>query len=230
VPTVARRLLIAVVVVVLLLVLADRIGDYVAEKAAADTIKNSQHLNSTPNVDIAGFPFLTQLAAGDFSRITITAKDVPVGRQSALLDVSRLQVVLHKITVSRSFSRVHADTADATATVTYAELGRTLGVRLTYAGNGRIRASRSVTVAGQTASGSVTARPALSGNALTFHAIQVDGAASLPDAVINALDNVFRLDIPLKSVPFNIRVKALHTTEAGISIDLSGTDLSYAKS
>jgi hypothetical protein len=226
---VARRLLIAVVVLVVLLVAADRAGDYVAERTAATTIENSQNLDHRPDVDIAGFPFLTQLAAGDFGKVSITAHDVPVGEQDRLLDISRLRVILHQVTVSRSFKRVHADHADATATVGYDDLGRTLGVTVAYTGDGRISASKSLTVAGRTLSGSVSARPELVDGALAFGAVQVNGAGELGGELSRALDQVFDLHIPLQGIPFHVRVESLQAGADGIVARLSGRDLSYSK-
>jgi DUF2993 family protein len=228
-PTAARRVLITVLVLAVLFVVADRLGDYVAESAAADTIKDSQHLTSSPDVDIAGFPFLTQLAAGDFDEITIDADDLPVGDQARQLDVSHLKVVLHGVSVPRDFSRVHADSADATARVGYDELGKTLGVKVTYAGSGRIRASTSVTALGRTVSGSITARPRLRGNALSFGDPTVDGAGDLAEELTTALNRVFDLEIPLSNIPFRVRVQSLETRPDGIVVELTGRDLDYVK-
>jgi hypothetical protein len=227
---VARRLLIAAVVIVVLLIAADRIGNYVAERTAADTIETSQHLSSRPQVDIGGFPFLTQLASGKFDQVTITAKDLPVGQDRQLLDVSRLKVVLHKVTVSRDFSRVQAATADATATVSYAELSRTLGVQVGFAGNGRVKASTSVTVAGRTVSASVSARPQLINGALGFGATRINGVGAVGQAVTDALAKVFALDIPLQGLPFKVRVQALRVEASGVFLELTGRDLTYTKS
>src|SRR6476619_6753226 len=57
-----------------------------------------QHLDSGPDVDIDGFPFLTQLVEGHYDEITVTATDVPVGAAQRLM-ISRLRVVLHDLTV-----------------------------------------------------------------------------------------------------------------------------------
>jgi LmeA-like phospholipid-binding len=229
VPPVVRRLLIALVVIVVLLVAADRIGDYVAERTAGDTIQSSQHLTSRPGVDIAGFPFLTQLAAGNFDQITVTAKDVPVGERLHLLDISQVRVVLHKLSVSRDFNRVHAETADATATVSYRELGKTLGLDVGYAGAGRIKASKSVTVGGQTVRATLTTQPQLVNGALSFASTRIDNAAQLGGAVAAALNQVFHLAVPLQGIPFKIRVKSLRVEPTAVYVDLTGADLTYSK-
>lgn len=228
-PTVARRLLIALVVIVVLLLAADRIGAYVAERAAGRSLQTSQHLPSRPNVDISGFPFLTQLASRNFDRITVTAKDVPIGQGQQLLEISRLNVVLHTLTVSRSFSQFHADSADATGTVTFDELGRTLGVDVHYAGDGRIAATKSVTVAGRTFSGTITTRPELVDGALSFVGTRVNGANQLASNVVAALTQVFDLDIPLQGIPFHVRVTSVRVGQQGLVVALTGRDLSYAR-
>lgn len=228
-PRVARRLLIALVVIVLLLLAADRIGVYVAERAAGKTLETSQHLPSRPDVDIAGFPFLTQLAGRKFDRITVDAKDVPIGQGQQLLELSRLHVVLHTLTVSRDFTTVHADSADATATATFAELSRTLGVDVRYAGAGRITATKSVTVAGRTFTGTITTRPQLVGGALSFVTTRVNQANQLEANVADALGRVFDLDIPLQGIPFHVRVTSLRVESDGVILGLAGSDLSYAR-
>jgi hypothetical protein len=224
----ARRLVVAVVVLVVLLVAADRISLYVAERTAGHTIQSSQKLSDRPSVQVSGFPFLTQLAAGAFDQVTVTARDVPVGERVHLLDISRIKVVLHKVTVARDFSRVSAETANATANVSFAELGRTLGIDVGYAGSGRIKATKKVTVLGNTVQGSVTTRPALVDGALSFTATAVNGAGELRDQVTSVLNSVFDLAVPLDGIPFKIRVRSLQVDGSGVHIELTGSHLTYS--
>lgn len=56
-----RILLIVVVVLGGLFVLADRLAVHFAEGEAADKLRTSENLASTPDVSIKGFPFLTQV-------------------------------------------------------------------------------------------------------------------------------------------------------------------------
>jgi hypothetical protein len=224
----ARRLVVALLVLVVLLVAADRIGLYVAERTAGNTIQSSQKLRERPAVHVSGFPFLTQLAAGDFDQVTVTARDVPVGEKVHLLDISRIKVVLHKVTVARDFSRVSAETANATASISFAELGRTLGIDVGYAGSGRIKATKKVTVLGNTVQASVTARPALVDGALSFTATAINGAGQLGDQVTSALNSVFDLSVPLQGIPFKIRVRSLQVDGSGVRIELTGSHLTYS--
>jgi hypothetical protein len=221
-------LLIALVIILGLLVAADRIGNYVAERAAADNLQSSQDLPSRPDVSIAGFPFLTQLASRDFDEITVTAHDVPIG-QSRRLDLSQLHVVLHTLTVSRNFSTVHANRADATATISFASLSSALGADVRYAGNGRVAATKSVTVAGHTISAKVTAQPKLINGALAFTQTHVNDADRIGATVASVLSRIFDLDVPLQGIPFHVRVTSLNATQDGIHVALTGQDLSYSK-
>ena len=224
-----RRVLIVLVVLLALLVGADRLGVHLAEAAAADKLKQSQHLDSKPQVDIAGFPFLTQLATGDFDEITVDAKDLSVGAAARLLQIAHLHVVLHGVHVSDSFSRVHTDRADATAHLDYAQLSRVLGAKIAYAGNGRVQATASVSVLGRTVSGSVTARPELHGTSLGFGGVQGAGG-TLAAEVARLLRKAFAIEIPLSGIPFQVRVDSLTAGAGGIDLKLTGHDLTYVRS
>jgi hypothetical protein len=224
----ARGLLIALAVLLLLLVAADRIGVVIAERTAGDTIQSSQHLAERPDVDIAGFPFLTQLATGHYDEITVTAHDVPIGGD--VLAISQVRVVLRSLSVSRDFSEVRAKTATATARIDYAELGRRLGVTLRYAGAGRIAASKTVDVAGRSVTGTVRTRPRLANGALSFAAVTVDHAGALGQLVVAALSHVFAFDVPLRGIPFEIRLRSLQAEPQGLVLVLTGRNLFYAGS
>ena len=224
-----RRLLIGLVILLLVLLGLDRLGNYVAEQAAASTLKSSQDLAHKPSVDIGGFPFLTQLAAGDFDEITITAKDLPVGDSTHQLEISSLRVVLHHLTVSGNFKSVHAQTATATATVSFAELGRTLGLEVSYAGDGRITAAKQLTIAGTSLRASLTTHPELVNGALAFTQTAINNGAQLGGTVTSLLNQAVGLSIPLQGIPFHIQVTSLTVDSGGLKIGLVGRDLSYSR-
>jgi len=224
---VLRRILIAVAVLLALVIGADRVGVYVAERVAADKLEQSQHLDSKPEVDIAGFPFLTQVASGDYEQITVDAKDVSAGAAARLLQIAHLHVVLHGVHVSDSFSRVETDRADASAHLDYAQLSKVLGAKVGYAGDGQVKATASVTVLGRKVSGSVTARPELHGTSLGFGSAQ--GAGGLAAEVLRALQKAFAIEIPLSGIPFQVRVDSLSAGASGIDLKLSGHHLIYVK-
>ena len=191
-----RWLGITILVVLALLLIADRVGVVIAEDKAGDTIKSSQHLKSRPDVNIAGFPFLTQLATGKYDQITITAKHVRL-RGARFLQLSRITVVLHSLKVSRDFSDFHAKSADASAVISYADLGNAVGVPIRYVGNGRIALGTLLRV-----------RPQLNGSELSF------GGGSLSG-------------LSLAGIPFNISLQSLKVAPEGLVISLTGSNLVY---
>jgi hypothetical protein len=227
-----RRLLIFVVILVGLFVAADRIGVVVAENLAGQKIQDSQHLADRPDVDIAGFPFLTQLAAAHYDSVQITAHDIPVGPSERTLNLDTVTVHLHDVTTSRNFDEVRAATASADARITFDDLGRTLGAKVLSAdGPGRVKASVAVSIAGQTISGAVSAAVSASDEkGLVFSDIKVEAAGvSIPGAD-TALGSAFRIPISLSGLPFNIHIAGLDVTSSAVIVHLTGSDLSYAPS
>jgi LmeA-like phospholipid-binding len=230
---------IALLVLLALLIAADRIALVVAERAAATTIQSSQHLERTPSVSVAGFPFLTQLVAGRFGKVTLAASDVTVGQQGRTVRISTMTANLHGVDVARDLSSVRADTGTATAAVSYADLSATLGVPLTYGGPsqdgaGRVTARTSVTVAGQQVSGSATAEVTIENGGLRFLSPQltVDGAGSVPvpQPVADALSSVFGDPIALTRLPFGLTVRAVAADKQGVRIALTGSNLTFRRS
>jgi hypothetical protein len=224
-----RRLLIVLVVIVALLVALDRIGDVVAERFAADTIQSNQHLPKRPDVNITGFPFLTQLATGNFAEVIVTDDNVPIGGNPNL-ELSTIQVTLHHVHVARDLSSVHAATADAVATMSFAQLGRALGgVHITYDGGGRITASKSIDVLGHRFSGAISARPQISNDTLSFGQTQISNLNQLISEAVTLLQRVFAVHLPLSGIPFDVRVRSLHVDRAGLHLALVGRNLSYSR-
>lgn len=223
------RLLIVLVVLLGLLIAADRIGAAVAERIAGTSIQDSQHLAQRPDVDIAGFPFLTQLAASSYDSVQITGHDIPVGPSDRTLNLDTVTVHLHHVTTARDFSWVRADTATADARASFDDVARTLGVRAVSSdGPGRLKTSASVTVAGQSITGGISAAvSASSDQGLTFSDIRVDAGGVSVSGADTALGATFRVPIPLSGLPFDVRVTGLSVDSSGLDLHLAGTNLSY---
>ena len=210
---------------VVLLVALDRGGVYLAEYEAGKSIQDSQHLPSRPDVDLHGVPFLTQLLGGEFDHVTIDADGITVHPLNRDLRLSQMHVDLHDVSVSRSFSSFHTRTADATAIITYADLGAALGgVELTYQGNGHVQGRESVL--GFTAS--VTTQPTLVGQGLHFNDVQISVPGPLAGQVESKVRPLFSQDLPLVGLPFGLQVESLKVDPAGVHLQLHGTDVSYS--
>lgn len=225
-----RILLITAIVLVGLLVAADRIAVAVAERTAADTLQRSQQLKDRPDVSIGGFPFLTQLATGDFDRITATVHDLTVGQDSGTpLQIDTLHVVLRHVHVARDFNSARSEFSTATAVVSYASLTDALKTPFTYAGAGRIKATDTADVIpGLSVPASATARVSIQGESLTFTDTQVSVAGQqLPASVTDYFANLFGRTIPLTGLPFAVHVKSVRATGQGVQITLTAAGLTY---
>ena len=225
-----RRLLVLALVLVGLLVAADRVSLAVAGTAAGVTLQRSQGLAARPDVSIEGFPFLTQLAAGSFDTIHVTAKNLTVGRAGVTLRIASLDVTLHHVHVTRDFQSARSEFSTATALVSYADLSQTLGATLGYAGAGRVHATTTISVAGIPVTGTATTGVQLSAGSLSFTdpTVTVDGVA-VPPQVSSYFTTVFRTSIPLGGLPFGVHVEAVEASAAGVTITLSAAGLTFRR-
>ena len=223
-----RRLLVLAVVLIGLLVVADRVSLAVADTAAGVTLQRSQGLAARPDVSIDGFPFLTQLAAGSFDRIEVTAKNLTVGQAGVTLRIANLEVTLHHVHVARDFRSARSEFSTATAVVDYADLSKTLGVRLDYAGAGRVRATSTINVAGVAVTGTATSGVQLAANSLTFTdpVVTVDGI-TVPPQLSSYFATVFRTAISLGGLPFGVHVDSVRASAAGLTVTLSAAGLTF---
>jgi hypothetical protein len=76
------KLLVAVVVCSAFLTLGDRFAVLYAQNKAAEKLKDAMHLAAAPEVDIKGFPFLTQLAGKRLDQVSVAIPDVAADRVS----------------------------------------------------------------------------------------------------------------------------------------------------
>ncbi|MEU9120189.1 DUF2993 domain-containing protein [Streptomyces sp. NPDC048506] len=76
------KLLVAALVCTALLTLSDRFAVLYAQNKAAEKLKEALHLNATPEVDIEGFPFLTQVMDKRVDQVRVTIPDLAADRVS----------------------------------------------------------------------------------------------------------------------------------------------------
>ena len=217
-----QKLFWVLVVLVVLLLGVDRAGDYAAEKTVADRLQASQNLRRTPEVDIAGFPFLTQVAHRRFEKVTIVTRGVPVEAADRTLTLSRLTFVLGDVRAEQGFTRFRATTNRARARASYAELSRALGLTVSYAGQGTVRAGKQITVAGQKIDPSLTVRPRIVDGSLAFD--DASTGAGVPDAVIR---QALQLRVPLTQLPFGARATSLTADPRGLVVRLVSRDRTF---
>ncbi|GJF23571.1 MULTISPECIES: DUF2993 domain-containing protein [Streptomyces] len=159
-----RILLVVVVILGGLFVIADRIAVNFAEDQAADKLRTTENLASTPDVSINGFPFLTQLAGGELDEVEVGIHDyeATTGDGAEKIRIDDLRADMRGVAFSGDFSSATAATATGTATIGYDELMKAakseptdIGfgitakvVGLSDGGNGKIKVSLRATILG----------------------------------------------------------------------------------
>lgn len=208
-----RRLVIVGAVVVALLVVLDRVAVVSADHAVAARIQAQEHLSSRPSVSIGGFPFLTQAIGGKYRDVTLTVHDF---RRSAVA-VDTISVELRGVHVplsavfSQHLSSVPVDSATARVLLSYDDLNTYLhakGIAVSPGGDGRVRVTGSVTVAGQTLSATGTATVDVTSDSLLLRAV-----------------NAVTISVPLAGLPFGIALRSAKATNQGIQVTATAQGL-----
>ena len=219
-----RKLFWVVLVLAVLAVGVDRLADRVAEGIVARGVQDSQNLTTSPDVDITGFPFLTQFARRSYDRVTLRAASTTAGPRGTRVRLRDVAITFRGVRTSQDLSRFTAARGRATATLPYAELGRLVDLTVTYAGNGRVRAGKELEVAGQRVTPSVTISPQLLDGALSLTS---SALGDLPAPVAQALQSALGTKVQLTDLPFDVRVTSLAARPGGIRLQLGGRDLRY---
>ena len=230
----SRRIGCLVAVLVLLgvvlgvLVVVDRVGVGIAEDRVAEQLADRGQLVGTPDVEITGFPFLTQAVSGRYSdvRIHLTAEELgqPAGTRA---DVS-LQGVHVPLSdaLSGSVQQIPVDRVDGTATLSYALLADQLGGDTTLARSGDgIQLTKSVEVLGfdftVTAAGTVT----LDGQDVVIDVHDASaGAVDVPDYVLDTADELLDFRYRVPALPFGLELTSVQPAAGGVDVRVQAQD------
>jgi hypothetical protein len=227
----AVRWIVTIVVIVAVLLGLDFGARAVAESVMASKIEE-QGLQSKPDVTIDGFPFLTQVASKDFSRVTITASNVSAGP----VTITTISAAASAIRLnSYAFSTGTIGSLSGTALISFASLGDTLtakfgalgsllngaGLQLTDAGPDEVRATLNLLVTSGSATWRVTR---VSGNALN---VTLVGSSGLSAALLGSIQN---LTLQLPKLPLGLTIESVSVTPSGVVGVVSGHDVPFGTS
>ncbi|AXO34056.1 DUF2993 domain-containing protein [Micromonospora chalcea] len=232
-----RKVLIGFVVLLLvlagLLVVADRVAAGVAERAIADQVRQEiakqDAQSAAPQVEVGGFPFLTQVLDGRYQRITIQLTDVRGAVQGDAVEVPKLDVDARNVTASLDTLRsgrgdVVAESVDGRGTVTYESLaklldrpGLTLGER-----NGKLAVTAPVDILGVKLTVNGTADVTVAGGkvALRFNDLTADGLPNVPlaRAALTRYAQGISIDVPLPELPFQLNLRKVEPKPEGLVV------------
>ncbi|WP_405688460.1 DUF2993 domain-containing protein [Streptomyces sp. NBC_01387] len=224
-----RILLIFVVILGGLFVLVDRVAVNVAESKAADRIRSSEGLSGTPDVDIKGFPFLTQVLDKKLGRVDVTLKGVEANASGRQVRITNVRAELHDVKISGTFTSAVAARASGTAHISYEDLTKASesGAKIAYGGNGKVKVTGSVNILGRTLTRSVTSSVTMVGtDRIKVHADTVPGEG------IPGLEGLVRqktdFDSAVGGLPAGLKLDQVRATEDGVDIGVTGTDVALA--
>ncbi|WP_367322207.1 DUF2993 domain-containing protein [Streptomyces sp. HUAS ZL42] len=237
-----RILLIVVVILGGLFVIADRVALHFAEGEAADRLKSTENLASTPDVSIKGFPFLTQVAGGEFDDVEVGMRDyeAATGTGSQKIRIDALTANMKGVVFSGDYSSATAATATGTATIAYDELLKTAKseptriapgvtanvVGLSDGGNGKIKVLVEATVLGTELPKPVSVLSSVTvadGDTVRVH------ADSLPDLGVDLAENAMRsvtdFGQKINGLPGGIQLDKVEAATNGVEIMVKGSDV-----
>lgn len=200
-------------------------GDQLAERLVTDRAEASlvSHGVVNPQLDVAGFPFLTQLVRGEFTEVSLRASSVRAGEAAA----TRIRATGSGV-ARPAGDQVSVEWLTASGVVAYEDVLRRAGLddlRLEAAGPRRVRLGGEVDVLGQAVEVSVLSRLRLHGRTLSLVPYRVE-AAGLPSTVSAGLTDRFRLSYRISDLPPGLRLRDVRTTEDGFLVRVGGENLS----
>ncbi|WTB15548.1 DUF2993 domain-containing protein [Streptomyces sp. NBC_00829] len=244
-----RILLIITVVLGGIFVAVDRIAVNMAESQAADKIKSSQGLTSTPEISIKGFPFLTQVMGKELDEVDVSLAGITATAGGHSVNVTEVEAELRSVKIDSSYSSAVADRADGSARISYADLTKAApkGATVGYAGperaaKGQVKVTGSLldllegagiripgTFEGLLQGRTVSAYSTVSLKGGSTVQLKAESLPKLPLPGFEAkLRKVIDYDLKIEGMPSTIKLDKVQATDAGLRFSGRGTNVSLA--
>jgi len=224
-----RGVAIFLVVLLGLLLALDRFGVAYAEDRVAAQLQEALALTRTPEVDITGFPALTQAIAGRYDdvRLQLNSADVAGLRDlDAVVELHGLRVTLGEL-FSEEVEAIPVERIDGAVSVPYATVAEQIGDGVTVArGEGGVMVTDTFEVLGQEVPVSGTGEVTVVGPqelAVTVVALNLAGI-DIPDFLIEQLQEQLSFTYELPPWPFGLTVTDARATADGFDVTAEATD------
>ncbi len=225
-PCRVRTLLVILLVLAAVAVAGDRVAEHLVTSGAERRL--AENGVTDPQVDVAGFPFLTQLVGHRFGDVTLTGSAAEVdGNRVSGIRVRARQVELP------SGADATASALHASLLVPYDEVLERAGrqeLEMSPAGNGRVRLRGEVDVLGRSVEVVGVGRVRVAGSRLRVRPQSfrlADGGAV--DATLDGLlVDRFTVSYPLRpALPDGVTVRRATPAADGFRVTLAGRDVSF---
>ncbi|MGY2003231.1 LmeA family phospholipid-binding protein [Blastococcus sp. SYSU DS1024] len=221
---------VAAVLIVLLLglgILLDRVAVGFAEDQVAEQLASQDELAGRPEVDVRGFPFLTQAIGGRYEEVhvSLTAEDLgqPEGTRA---DVTLRGVHLPLSALrSGSVQEVPVERIDGTATLSYELLARELGGDTTLEREGEgLRITRTVELLGRPLPLTAVGTVSVDGDDLVVDVDRVSGAGiEVPRSLVDRVTDLLDLRYPVE-LPYGLRLTDVTPAGDGVEVRAEAED------
>lgn len=225
-----RNLLVVLVVAVLVvggLFYADSYAQRTVEARVAGDLQTQLGTPQKPQVDIVGFPFLTQVALQSIQTVHVTGDDL--GRQNgAQVVVSQADLTLSDVTSDNWFKTMNVAHAEGEAVLGFDQVQALAGVPLAYIGGGRFQIDSTNTVLGYPVKAVITGGLQLDVRDQTITLSEpkmVVADVSLPDVAAQALLKAVVKPIPITGIPFGLTLTSIDVRDDGLHADLTGDNI-----
>jgi hypothetical protein len=205
-------------------VAADRVAEHVAAGEAESRL--AEHGLRDPQVDVRGFPFLTQLAGRDFADVHVTGSALDVAGGQAQ-DVS----MTGRDVTAPSGGDVTVGRLDGVGLVTYDEVVARSGVpdiRIEPSdGADQVRLSGTVDVLGETVDVVADSRVRARGNGVqvTPRSFELADGGSVGGTLAAQLADRFTVTYTLRDLPDGVELRGVRATDGGFLVRVTGTDV-----
>ena len=222
-------LLVTALVLVGLLVLADRgavwaAEDQIARRVAAKAQERDITMKGEPEVNVEGFPFLTQVMAGEYQAITIGMREVSLGGILIdTLDVRATDVRADVSEVMRGSGDVVAGQVTGKATVPFSAVEEFIGKEgaSVTEQNGKMLIRMPVTAPGGQVevTAVITASVKVVDGTLRVEVEDVTTEEEVPSFAESALRNAagsLAREIPIPQLPYGLQLTDAEVTSGGV--------------
>ncbi|MFF6786679.1 LmeA family phospholipid-binding protein [Streptomyces sp. NPDC012510] len=242
-----RALRILVIVAVILgglFVVVDRVAVGFAEDEAAEQLKTSEGLATTPDVSIKGFPFLTQVASGELDDVEVGIEnyEASTGRSGESIRIADLKANMRGVAFSSDYSSATAASATGSASIAYDELLKAakseptdvgLGITarvvgLSDGGKGKIKVAVEIdppALDPQTVS--VLSTVSVKGDKVEVQADSLPSTGGF-DLAENAVRSITDFQQAIDDLPGGIKLDKVEAAPNGVEITVKGSNVKLA--
>jgi hypothetical protein len=221
-----RKLIAFLILLLVLGVILDRVAVVGVQREIAIRATAEYDLDTPPEVTIMGVPFLTQAISGRYDEVKVAAGKMTITG----VTLSSVDFTLYGVTAPLADLVLRADQVDMRAervagvvVIPVATLNQKApqGVKLAVDGDG-LAVSGEITFMGQKVPAKATMKIEMTegGVRLVPEKVTLGGGISVPQP-----EKLLTYDIPIKDLPFNLKVTGVKVVPAGLQISGEASDV-----